>query len=201
MKLRQAGYNLHNLLKMKRTFIGVRVDAGSELKSAISTLRSGLKNENIKWVDISNMHVTLAFIGNTEEPMIKRVASVLKNDFESFGIINFRLSGFGVFRNFNDPRIIWTAIENHKRLIEAHKKVKNGLEALNIRLEDKQFKPHLTIARIKDLKDKENLQKLIQKYTNIPFQDVTISEIVYYESVLLPSGPLYKPLHIVRLEK
>jgi RNA 2',3'-cyclic 3'-phosphodiesterase len=186
---------------MKRTFIGVRVDAGGELKVAISTLRAGLKNENIKWVDISNMHVTLAFIGSTEEPMIKRVVSMLNNDFESFGIINFRLSGFGVFRNFNDPRIIWTAIEDHDRLTEAHEKVKNGLGALNIKLEDKQFKPHLTIARIKDLKDKENLQKLTQKYANIPFQDVTISEIVYYESVLLPSGPLYKPISTIRLTR
>jgi len=184
---------------MKRTFIGVRVDAGSELKAAISFLRSGLKNENIKWVDISNMHVTLAFIGNTEEPMIKRVASVLKNDFLSVGIINFRLRGFGVFRNFNDPRIIWTAIENHDGLMEAHEKVKNGLGGLDIKLEDKQFMPHLTIARIKDLKDKEKLQKLTQKYANIPFQDVTISEIVYYESVLLPSGPLYKPIYIIKL--
>lgn len=184
---------------MKRTFIGVRVEAGSELKAAISILRLELKNENIKWVDISNMHVTLAFLGSTEELMVKRVESILKSDFKSFGIINFRLSGFGVFRNFNDPRIIWTAIENHDRLIEAHQKVKNGLETLNLKLEDKQFKPHLTIARIKDLKDKKNLQKLIKEFANIPFQDITISEIVYYESVLLPSGPLYKPISIIKL--
>jgi RNA 2',3'-cyclic 3'-phosphodiesterase len=184
---------------MKRTFIGVRVDAGGELKAAISTLRAGLKNENIKWVDISNMHVTLAFIGSTEEQMIKSVESMLNNDFESFGIINFRLSGIGLFRNFNDPRIIWTAIENSDRLITAHEKVKNGLIELNIKVEDKQFKPHLTIARIKDLKDKENLQKWTQKYVNTQFQDVTISEIVYYESILMPTGPVYKPISTVKL--
>jgi 2'-5' RNA ligase len=184
---------------MKRTFIGVRVDASGELKAAISNLRSGLKNEDIKWVDISNMHVTLAFIGSTEEPMIKRIESMLINDFESFGIINFQLIGFGVFRNFKDPRIIWTAIENPDSLIITHEKVKRGLEELNIKLEDKQFKPHLTVARIKNLKDKDNLQKLILKYSDIPFQGVTIPEIVYYESVLLPSGPLYKPISIIKM--
>ena len=70
---------------------------------------------------------------------------------------------------------------------------------MNIKLEDKQFKPHLTIARMKDLKDKDNLQKLILKYSDIPFQGVTIPEIVYYESVLLPSGPLYKPISIIKM--
>jgi len=185
---------------MKRTFIGVRVDVESELKSAISFLRSGLKNENIKWVDISNMHVTLAFIGNTDELMVKEVQSMLSQDFEDFGIINFNLAGFGVFRNYNDPRIILTCIKNPESLVHAYEVVTIGLERLNIKSEDKQFKPHLTVARIKDLKDKENLQTLTQKYANVPFQDVTISEIVYFESILLPTGPLYKPISTIKLD-
>jgi len=53
---------------------------------------------------------------------------MLINDFESFGIINFQLIGLEVFRNFKDPRIIWTAIENPDSLIIAHEKVKRGLE-------------------------------------------------------------------------
>ena len=185
---------------MKRTFIAIRADAGSQLKDAISSLRAGLINENIKWVDISNMHVTLAFIGNTDEPIIKRVGSMLRNDLAEFGNIDFHFTGFGVFRNFNAPGIIWTGIENPERLIHAHEIVKRGLAALDIKLEDKFFRPHLTIARIKDLKDKNNLQKLIQKYTDIKLQDVTVSEIIYYESVLLPTGPIYKPISSVMLK-
>jgi 2'-5' RNA ligase len=179
---------------MKRTFIAVRVEAGEKLKDAILTLRAGLRNENIKWVDISNMHITLAFIGDTDEEMIEKVRFMLNNDFEGFGIIDFRLTGFGVFRNLNDPRVIWTGIVNAYRLAEAHDIVKNGLAELNIKLEDRLFKPHLTIGRIKDLKDKESLQKMIRKYSDTNLQDVTVKEIVYYESVLLPTGSLYKPI-------
>jgi len=186
---------------MKRTFIAVRVDVGSELKDAISLLRSGLRDEDIKWVDISNMHVTLAFIGNTDEIMIKRVETMLSNDLKGFGIIDFQLTGFGVIRNFNDPRVIWTGIEDPGRLIQAHETVRNGLGLLNIKLEERKFMPHLTIARIKNLKDKNNLQKLIQKYSGIRFQDVTVSEIVYYESILLPTGPIYKPISNLLLNR
>jgi 2'-5' RNA ligase len=186
---------------MKRTFIAVKVDTGEELRNAITSLRAGLRNEYIKWVDISNMHVTLAFLGDTDETMIKTVDSMLKNDFAGFGVIHFRLTGFGVFRNFNDPRIIWTGIENADRLVKAHEIVKNGLEPLDIKLEDRQFEPHLTIGRIKDVRDKNNLKKLIQEYAGIQLQDVTISEIVHYESVLLPTGPLYKPVSRVMLNQ
>lgn len=186
---------------MKRTFIAVRTDPGEDLKDAVSSLRSGLRNENIRWVDISNMHVTLAFIGDTDDPIIKRVGSMLKDDFAGFGNIDFRLTGFGVFRNFIDPKIIFTGIENPDKLAGAHEIVKKGLEGFDIKLEDRQFNPHLTIGRIKDLRDKNNLQNLIQKYEGIEFQDVTVSEIVYYESVLLPTGPLYKPISKVMLNK
>ena len=185
---------------MKRTFIAVKVDAGSELEDAVSYIRSGLRNEDIKWVDIGNLHVTLAFIGSTDEQMVKKVVVELNNDLKRFGSIDFHLTGFGIIRNFNDPRVIWTGIEAPARLIEAHEIVKRSLDGLNIKLEDRKFMPHLTIARIKNMKDKNNLQKLIQKYNGIRFQDVTISEIVYYESILLPTGPLYKPLSIIKLD-
>jgi 2'-5' RNA ligase len=184
---------------MKRTFIAVRIDPGEELRNAVSSLRSGLRKENIRWVDISNMHVTLAFIGDTDGPMVKRIGSMLKDDFAGYGNIDFRLTGFGVFRNFNDPRIIFTGIDNRDRLAGAHEIVKKSLERLYIKLEDRQFKPHLTIGRIKDLRDKNSLQNLIQKYVGIKLQDVTVSEIVYYESVLLPTGPLYKPISTIML--
>ena len=184
---------------MKRTFIAVRIDPGENLKDAVSSLRFGLRNENIKWVDISNMHVTLAFIGDTDDPLIKHIGSMLKDAFAGFGNIDFNITGFGVFRNFNNPRIIFTGIENPERLAGANEIVKKRLEGLNVKLEDIQFKPHLTIGRIKDLRDKNNLQNLIQKYDGIKLQDVTVSEITYYESILLPTGPLYKPISKVML--
>lgn len=185
---------------MKRTFIAVRIETGNELKDAISFLRSGLRNEVIKWVDINNMHITLAFIGSTDEPMIKKVGASLRNDFAAFGPLNFQLKEFGIIRNINDPRIIWTGIEDPDRLVNAHEIVRKSLDGLNIKLEERKFMPHLTIARIKDLKDKNNLQNLIQKYKGITFQEVNISEIVYYESILMPTGPLYKPIMTVKLE-
>jgi 2'-5' RNA ligase len=179
---------------MKRTFIAVKVDAGERLRGAIISLKEGLGNEKIKWVDFNNLHVTLAFIGDTHESTINDVGSMLKKDFAGFGNITFSIRGFGVFRNFRDPKVIFSGIENSEKLIEAHEIVRKGLWKLDIKTEDRQFNPHLTIGRTKEVNNKKELQELITKFTKEEFQHVTLSEVIYYESVLLPAGPIYKPI-------
>jgi RNA 2',3'-cyclic 3'-phosphodiesterase len=179
---------------MKRTFIAVKIEVSDELKEAISTLRSGLRSENVKWADLSNFHTTLAFIGNTEKNVIKNIESMLENKFKGFGSIQFNLTGFGLFRNINNPRVIFSAVENPGRLIVAHTIIRKELTGLDIKLEEREFNPHLTIGRIKDLADKANLLKLIAEYSGKKLQTVIVPEIIYYESVLLPTGPIYKPM-------
>lgn len=186
---------------MKRTFIAVRVEAGDELRHAVATLKSGLGNEPIKWVDISNIHVTLAFLGSTEESAVISVCSMLDKGFSGFGEIAFNLTGIGVFKSFFDPKVIFAGIGNSESLIAAHGIVKMGLDEIEIDTEDRRFSPHLTIGRIKELKDNRNFQKVIQQFSGILFQTVIVNEIVYYESVLLPSGPVYKPITSIKLMK
>jgi 2'-5' RNA ligase len=145
------------------------------------------------------MHVTLGFIGNTEEQKVKQVIQMLKEQFTGFGIIEFSITGLSVFKSFKDPKIIFSGIENKAKLIVAHETTKKGLDKLDIKLEDRQFNPHLTIGRIKALENKKNLQELIQGYSGKEFQHVTITEVIYYESVVLPTGPIYKPITRVLL--
>jgi RNA 2',3'-cyclic 3'-phosphodiesterase len=184
---------------MKRTFIAVKIDVGEELKESISTLKSGLRNENIKWADLNNFHVTLAFIGDTEKAVIKNIGSMLENEFKGSGSIEFNLMGFGLFRNINNPRIIFSAVQDPGKLTEAHKIIKRELAVMDITLEEREFNPHLTIGRIKDLGDKNNLKILVEQYAGKILQKVRVSEIIYFESVLLPTGPIYKPISKVTL--
>jgi 2'-5' RNA ligase len=63
---------------MKRVFIAVKVDPGGELLRMFSSLKGSLSTENIKWVDHANIHLTLAFLGDTEDESIKTLAGMLK---------------------------------------------------------------------------------------------------------------------------
>lgn len=184
---------------MKRIFIAIKVEPEKTLLDLISSLRSGMVNDNIKWTNISNIHITLAFLGDTDESIIKNIIQMLKEVCTGLTPFQLRMKGTGVFRNFSDPRIIWTGIEQPDRLLQLNKLILSGFGELNIDLSDKPFNPHLTLGRIKHLSDKNVFKGIIEQFQNTDIQTVPVNEVVLYESILLPAGPVYKPLAKVAL--
>jgi 2'-5' RNA ligase len=96
---------------MKRIFIAIKAEAGATLLKIVSSLKSGLIEEGIKWTNPDNIHITLAFLGDTEEDMIRVISSKLKDRCEGSGNFELYIRGTGVFRNLSDPRVIWAGIE------------------------------------------------------------------------------------------
>jgi RNA 2',3'-cyclic 3'-phosphodiesterase len=184
---------------MKRIFIGLKVEAGEAILSMISSLKSGLSKSIIKWTNPDNIHITLAFLGDTREKMIKPVSSMLEEKCKGTGQFELILKGLGVFRNFRDPRIIWTGLERSEKLIYLNEIIANGLNGLNIELDDRPFNPHLTIGRIKHLDNAESLKLLTEQYQNSELQKISVSEVILYESILLRTGPVYKALSVIDL--
>jgi 2'-5' RNA ligase len=176
---------------VKRTFIAVKVDPGQELTGIISLLKSTLSKENIKWADINNMHITLAFLGDTEENQIQTIITMLKDNCTGLGEFTFTLRGLGVFRNITDPRVIWAGIDMSEKFVALNRLIKNGLKEIEIMTEDRQFKPHLTLGRVKNIKNRNDLRVIIDNYHDREFQKVHVNEIVFYESILKQTGPIY----------
>jgi len=184
---------------MKRTFIAVKAEAGSRLKDTISDMRKKLKDESIKWVDSNNMHITLAFLGDTTEESVEVVSEMIRSCCSGSGEFYFSLKGLGVFRNMNDARVIWAGIEHKEKLVSLFEIIKTGLERAGLRTEERSFSPHLTIGRIKRISNKQILESLIASHKETVFQDVFVRDVIFYESILGHDGPRYIPLVSVRL--
>lgn len=165
----------------------------------ISAFKTGLITEPVKWTDPSNIHITLVFLGNTDEERIPQLKSMLKEICEGRGKFDLALKGAGVFRNMNAPRILWTGIEPSEILLQLYEAITEGLIKLGLDLEDRPYKPHLTLGRIKRINDKEAFNRLIDKYCETSIQTVNVNEVILFESVLLPTGPLYRALATVSL--
>jgi 2'-5' RNA ligase len=186
--------------KMKRIFIALKVEAGVTLLKMVSSLKSGLSKDSIKWTSIDNIHITLAFLGDTEDKLIKPISLMLKEKCKGSGNFRLIIRGLGVFRNPADPRIIWTGVELSEKLIRLNEDIMDGLRGLNIEMENRPFNPHLTLGRIKHLNDKETLKTLLGQFKDSEIQIILVNEAILYESVLLQSGPVYKPLAKFSLE-
>ena len=184
---------------MKRIFIAVKIGPDEVFRKVISTFKFGLKDENINWINPENIHLTLAFLGDTEEGKIKVISSVIKEKCEGFGNFEIKVKGTGVFKNLNDPRVIWTGIETSEKLKQLYILINKCLGEADIKIEDRLFKPHLTLGRIKHMKPGNSLKDLIEKYRETQLQLVPVNEIILYESILLPQGPVYKPISIYKI--
>jgi 2'-5' RNA ligase len=85
-------------------------------------------------------------------------------------------------------------VRSAEKLIQLNKIISEGLILNGFETEERQFKPHLTIGRVKSVKNTENLKILLERYRDVQFQIVKINEVILFESILRLNGPIYKPL-------
>lgn len=185
---------------MKRIFIAVNIRVNSVTHRIITEIINKLSNEKIKWVNISNMHITLKFLGDTEDEIIPEIFNKLSEKLENkFSNSSFLLAGMGVFGNVKSPRVLWLGIKNNRVLNELNHIIENEICELGIEKSKKYFSPHLTLGRIKFVKNIKNLNDITEKYKNYEFQEVELNEIIIYESILKPTGPTYNALYRIKL--
>jgi RNA 2',3'-cyclic 3'-phosphodiesterase len=176
---------------VKRIFIAIKIEAGETLLEVMSALLNGLKNESIKWINPQNVHLTLAFLGDTDEDKISALDSMLKEKCKGFGNFEILIKGAGVFKNLNDPRVIWAGIEDSEKLVLLNNLVLKGLQEIGIEIENRAFRPHLTLGRFRHLNSGNALRDLIDRYDEMIIQKVQVSEVILFESTLLRTGPVY----------
>lgn len=184
---------------MKRTFIGVKIKPDSKCKKIISSIQKELSGESIRWTDPDNFHITLAFIGNTEESLIPVISSVLDEKCSDHPEFELTLKSLGVFKSLDDPKVLWMGLHFSEKLISLQASITNGLIEQGIKTDDKPFSPHLTLGRIKSIESQDSLKSLLLKHHSSEIQRTKISEVVFYESILQQNGPVYVPLKIFEL--
>ena len=171
-----------------RVFISIEIYDESILKR-IQTFQENLKIV-AKPTRINQIHFTLQFLGEIDEKKCERVKVVLSKI--SFPKFKLSLKGVSGFPNLNNPRIIWVGTDKgSQKLSEISKEIGMKLATLGFK-ENKKFKPHLTIFRIK--KKIGNISSLMQECETVEFGSETVSKIKLKKSVLSPDGPEYSDL-------
>lgn len=178
-----------------RSFIAVEIDPVNKQK--LSSLISLLKQSNadIKWVNETQMHLTLKFLGNIEEKKVQQISAALKVIADNFSAFNMHFSKIGAFPNMTKPRVIWLGIDKGADSLKLlNSKIEDELEKIGIEKERRAYAAHLTLGRVKSLKNISILANLINE-TNFEAQGETkIDELILFQSTLTPKGAIYTPI-------
>jgi len=164
----------------------VAINLPEEVKEKIKKITDTLPENGIKKVAKENLHLTLKFLGEVKERAIEKVENKLSEiKFNKFSI---GLKDIGFFPSRNFIRVVWIGIgEGKEEIEELQKKIDEKLSELFKKEEN--FEPHLTIARVKFLKDKKSVHRL----EKIKFKDCfEVESFELMESILRREGPIYR---------
>ena len=177
----------------------IAIDIGSFPK--IVQFENEIKNTgaNIKLVEPENIHITLKFLGDTNDEHIDRIGEIINNEVKETDSFEIQLKGTGVFPNQSYIKVIWIGIKNGDQIGKIAKKIDEQISELGFEREKRGFSAHLTIARVKSAKNKEKLLQVIEKYRDIEFGIFKVNSIKLKKSELTPKGPIYTTLKEVKI--
>jgi len=177
-----------------RTFIAIPVRPGPGLLSIRNELLSSFTKERISWVQPELFHVTLRFLGNTQIASLTDISEALRKEVNTPNQAEVRVHGVGSFGPKNRPRVIWAGFEDPLIFDLLKRDVDLALQQCGIPMEDFPFNAHLTLGRVRGLKNLSAYYEQIERLSPQLKEAVLIDRLVFYRSVLGTGGPRYSVL-------
>ena len=179
-----------------RTFIALPIPVS--VKAAIGRLTARLSTEfpGGRWVESSQLHLTLAFLGDVDYSEIPELCRVTAESVRGREAFSLRVAGLGAFPELRNPRVLWAGLtgEALPQLSELHAAVIEGLRNAGYRPDDR-FSPHVTLARFKPGKGAPvDLTDVPGRFARWMAGELPVQEVVTYSSILSVEGPEYAPL-------
>lgn len=118
-----------------------------EIYDAAAPLRAlGLP---VRWVDPAQIHLTLKFLGEVPEPEVAAVGACIASVARRHEPFALRIGGLGGFPSLERPRVLWLGVQAPPVLGALQAALEKELEALGFAPEDRPFRPHLTLGRVR----------------------------------------------------
>jgi 2'-5' RNA ligase len=180
---------------MMRLFIALPLEKVIEdhLARLITTLRQ--KGGQVRWVAPKNIHLTVRFLGDTEDDLVPELGRLIDETAAQFSPVHTQIDHMGAFPNLRRPNVIWVGLGDHiDVLAELANDIEAGVRQLGIKPDPKPFKAHLTLGRVKDSRNLGGLTNFIQDHQFAPVP-LVLDRIVLFKSTLTPQGSIYDRLH------
>ena len=164
-----------------------------QVADRIGAIRDDLRatRADVRWEPDDKLHATLKFLGDTDEQIVPALITSIEGIARSQGEVRLTYEGLGCFPDTQRPNVIWAGITaSDDALSTLHEKIESAMESFRFERERRQFRPHLTLGRVKGPK---NLQSLIARMESVTLRSepATIRDIELVKSELRPGGSVY----------
>lgn len=158
--------------------------------------RLGSTSAKVKWVEPHNLHLTLKFLGDVDLLEIPELCQAVTDAVAELPPFEIEARGAGAFPDLRHPRTVWLGVgRGTEEMVQLHDIVEQSLAPLGFRQEQRRFRPHLTIGRVRGggpgiAELAENLAEQADFAGGVS----SVEEVVVLSSELSRTGPTYEVL-------
>jgi len=181
-----------------RSFIAVDLNDEKVLHNMMEAQQTlSRSGGDLKLVEPGNIHITLRFLGEIRQELVQDIIEQMKQI--QFSAFQVEFKGLGAFPDLHRPRVVWVGIEEGAaRLSEIFGTLEKGLRTLRVQPDTRGFSPHLTIARVRSGRNREELARIVSEMRDKEFGSIVADSVRLKKSTLTPSGPVYSDLHVLQ---
>jgi 2'-5' RNA ligase len=174
----------------------IAIETPESVKEIIGNIMDILTktDADVKWVPYENIHITLKFLGNTDEALITPIKNALCKKLLPYKPFYIKITDIGYFPGSRRPRVIWLGIEESEVLGKLHSDINNEMVFFGYEEEKRKFSPHFTIGRVRSQKRIQEMIKTMNEFSTPSFEDIEIRNITLMKSELNPAGAKYHRL-------
>lgn len=189
-------------MSSKRLFIAVALsDRAVELLGELQSAAKRRDSEGaLRWVAPRNLHVTLHFLGETEEARIPQLVERLEQALAALTKDEIRLAEAGAFPSPRKPRVLWVGIEDPTDILRRlHEALTTPLEELGFSLDSRPYHPHVTVGYARKRAQPRAVTRAYGEFLAAAAEllrdraaTIPVNRVDLVESTLTPEGPRYR---------
>jgi len=158
------------------------IDIAAEVRENLRALLSRLRPlANLKWSPVDNLHITTKFIGEWPQERLEEMKRALAT-VPATGLFDVQIRDVGWFPNPQRPRVFWVGVDGGEPLRRLAHATEQAVAGLGVRIEEREYSPHLTLARIEDRVPLEALRNAVAGMESKSFGTFKTSAFCLYLS-------------------
>lgn len=175
-----------------RSFVAIPLplEIETQLRSAVRSLEQ--QGVSGRGVSSGAMHLTLKFLGELSRDQVPEVADRLGRVAAGSGPFRVALGGPGAFPNRRSPRVVFVEVESGAELLGLHQSIEEGLVGMGQAREERGYRPHLTLMRLKSRRHGGRLRNWLESPLAMSGASFQVDCFHLYQSVLKPQGAEYR---------
>ncbi len=172
---------------MLRLFVALEIPG--EVRDRLALVQGGVPGA--RWVRSENLHLSLRFIGEVDE----HAAADLDAQFGRItsGGFHLKIADVGSFGPDRNPTALWAGAPRCDALQHLRDKVDRAVVAAGLTADDRKFKPHVTLARLKNSR-RDRVHRWLSDNAFLSTAPFLVDRFVLFRSHLNRDGASYEAL-------